>query len=197
MVMGHYATALIPYAYNSQRKLAPFWLFLLATQVLDFIMIAFVLMGIESILPPQFLQASFMNMRVDMTFSHDLLPVLGWSIALAVVAGIVFNNRMVALWVFALMILHELFDTAIGFKHYIFGPETQSFGFNLYNTQPVLGIIIEALICFGIVTWYAKKRSDQGTPISRSTKIGLYAILVGGTVGLLAMANQPLSYFLG
>ncbi len=34
MVMGHYATALIPYAYDSNRKLAPFWFFLLATQAL-------------------------------------------------------------------------------------------------------------------------------------------------------------------
>jgi len=33
MVMGHYATALIPYAYESNRKLAPFWFFLLATQM--------------------------------------------------------------------------------------------------------------------------------------------------------------------
>ena len=197
MVMGHYATALIPYAYNSQRKLAPFWMFLLAAQFLDFIMIAFVLMGIESLSPHQFFQASFLNMRVDMTFSHDLLPVLGWSVGLAIFAGIVCKNVLAAVWAFSLCILHELFDLAVGFKHYIFGSNTMAFGLNLYNTQPIIGIIIEALVCFGILTWYLKKRSDQGEPLSKNIKIGLYAILVGATVGLLPMANAPLSSFLG
>ena len=197
MVMGHYATALIPWAYNSQRKVAPFWMLLLATQFLDFLMIAFILAGIESITPTAFFQASFLNMRVDMTYSHDLLPVLGWAVGLAVLAGIVFRNWLAAVWVFSLCILHELFDTAVGFTHYIFGPETTAFGFNLYNTQPITGILIEAIVCFGILTWYLKKRSDQGEPVAKNTKIGLYAILVGLTIGLLPMANQPLSYFLG
>lgn len=195
MVMGHYATALIPYAYNSQRKVAPFWMFLLAAQFFDFIMIALVLVGIESVTPEQFFQASFLNMRVDMTYSHDLLPVLGWSAGLAVFAGIVCRNVLAVVWVLALCILHELFDTAVGFTHYVFGPETTAFGFNLYNTQPVLGIIIEALVCFGILTWYLNKRSGQEATVATNVKIGLYAILVGATIGLLAIANQPLSYY--
>ena len=197
MVMGHYATALIPWAYNSQRKVAPFWMLLLAAQFFDFIMIAFVLIGIESVTPEQIFQASFLNMRVDMTYSHDLLPVLGWSVGLAVLAGILFKNWLAAVWVFSLCILHEIFDIAVGFTHYIFGPETTAFGFNLYNTQPIMGILIEAIVCFGILTWYLKKRSDQGEAVARNVKIGLYAILVGLTIGLLPIANQPLSYFLG
>lgn len=197
MVMGHYATALIPWAYNSQRKVAPFWMLLLAAQFLDFIMLAFVLIGIESITPQDFFQASFLNMRVDMTYSHDLLPVLCWSVGLAVLAGILFKNWLAAVWVFSLCILHELFDIAVGFTHYIFGPETTAFGFNLYNTQPITGILIEAIVCFGILTWYFKKRSDQGGPVAKNIKIGLYAILVGITIGLLPMANQPLSHFVG
>ena len=197
MVMGHYATALIPYAYNSQRKVAPFWLFLLATQFLDFIMLVFVLTGIESLTPHQFFQASFLNMRADMTYSHDLLPVVGWSVGLAIFAGVVCKNIVASVWVFILCALHELFDLAVGFKHYIFGPDTTALGLNLYNTQPVLGIAVEAIVCFGIVTWYLKKRSNQNAPVRKNVKIALYAILVGATVGLLPMANQSLGQLIG
>ena len=100
MVMGHYATALIPYAYAENRRLAPFWFFLLATQMLDFIMLFFVVIGIETVEPTNFFEASFRNMVVDMTYSHDILPVIFWGLLFSALTFVFFRSKKLALIVF-------------------------------------------------------------------------------------------------
>jgi len=197
MVMGHYATALIPYAYDSNRKLAPFWFFLLATQVLDFIMVALVLVGVESIEPSGIFDTSFRHMVVDMTYSHDIAPVLFWSLLFAVITGVVFKSLRLAAIVLGLVLLHESMDLLVGFEHFWFGaPESEDaavFGFGLYNKAPVLGILVEVAICAGLIVWYVKKRASFGKPISVFSQRLLWGVLVGSTLALLAMANQSLA----
>ena len=201
MVMGHYATALIPYAYNSNRKLAPFWFFLLVTQVLDFIMVALVMVGVETVEPSGIFDTSFRHMVVDMTYSHDIAPVLVWSVLFAVVAGVVFKSLRLAAIVLGLILLHESMDLLVGFEHFWFGiPESSEeatvFGLGLYNKAPVAGILIEVAICAGLIIWYVRKRASLGKPISVSSQRLLWGVLVGCTLALLAMANQPLSSLL-
>ena len=197
MVMGHYATALIPYAYDSNRKLAPFWFFLLATQVLDFIMVALVLVGVESIEPSGIFDTSFRHMVVDMTYSHDIAPVLFWSLLFAVITGVVFKSLRLAAIVLGLVLLHESMDLLVGFEHFWFGaPESEDaavYGFGLYNKAPVLGILVEVAICAGLIVWYVKKRASFGKPISVFSQRLLWGVLVGSTLALLAMANQSLA----
>lgn len=197
MVMGHYATALIPYAYESNRKLAPFWFFLLATQMLDFIMIALVFIGVESVEPSNFFEASFRHMVVDMTYSHDILPVIVWSILFAIITLCVFRSLAFAFIVFGLTVLHELMDLLVGFKHFWFGiPQDASgtvYGLGLYNTAPVLGIIIEIGICAGILAWYFHKRAALDAPVARRSKIILCSVLLGFTTFLIVIANQSLT----
>ncbi len=197
MVMGHYATALIPYAYDSNRKLAPFWFFLLITQVLDFIMVSLVMAGVETVEPSGIFDASFRYMVVDMTYSHDIAPVLVWSVLFAVIAGVVFKSSRLALIVLGLILLHESLDLLVGFEHFWFGqPESADaavFGLGLYNRAPVAGILIEVAICAGLIVWYVKKRASLGKPVSVFSQRLLWAVLVGSTLSLLAMANQSLS----
>ncbi|MEP1471583.1 MAG: hypothetical protein ABJK25_11470 [Halieaceae bacterium] len=197
MVMGHYATALIPYAYESNRKLAPFWFFLLATQALDFIMVTLVVLGVETVEPTGFFDASFRHMVVDMTYSHDIAPALVWSLVFAGIAAIAFKSLKLAAIVLGLTVLHESMDLLVGFEHYWFGlPETEDaavFGFGLYNSAPVMGILIEAVICSALIIWYVKKRAATGKPVSTFSQRLLWAVLVGATLGLLAMANQSLA----
>ncbi len=197
MVMGHYATALIPYAYNSNRNIAPFWFFLLATQALDFIMVALVIVGVETVEPVGIFDASFRHMVVDMTYSHDIAPVLFWTLFFTLITGLAFKSVKLAVIVFGLTALHEFMDLLVGFEHFWFGkPESGDaavFGFGLYNTAPVAGLLIEVAICAGIVIWYLNKRSAVGKPVSKFSRRTLCAVLVGSTMALLAMANQSLA----
>lgn len=201
MVMGHYATALIPYAYDSNRKLAPFWFFLLATQALDFIMVALVMTGVESVEPRGIFDASFRHMVVDMTYSHDIAPVLMWCVVFTVVAGLAFKSLKLAAIVLGLTVLHESMDLLVGFEHFWFGPPESAdatvYGLGLYNTAPVVGLLIEIAICVGLIIWYVKKRASVGKPVSAFSQRLLWGVLVGCTVALLAMANQPLAALLG
>ncbi|MEP5569473.1 MAG: hypothetical protein ABJN62_16645 [Halioglobus sp.] len=195
--MGHYATALIPYAYDSNRKLAPFWFFLLITQVLDFMMVALVMAGVETVEPGGIFDASFRHMVVDMTYSHDIAPVLVWSALFAIIAGVAFKSLRLAAIVLGLILLHESMDLLVGFEHFWFGPpeseEAAVFGLGLYNTAPVPGILLEVAICTALIIWYVKKRASFGKPVSVFSQRLLWGVLVGCTLALLAMANQSLS----
>lgn len=193
MVMGHYATALIPYAYESNRKMAPFYVFLILTQILDFIMVALVWLGIESIEPHSFMDASFANMKVDMTYSHDILPVILITLLVGGATAALFRNWVMGLWAVGLIALHELMDLLVGFEHYWFGPGETTYGLGLYTKLPVLGIAIELVICAALLTWYLKRREAAGHQLGRGAKITLFGVLVGATAALLLMANQPLS----
>lgn len=197
MVMGHYATALIPWAYQSNRNLAPFWFILLATQILDFIMIGLVLIGVETIEPSAFLDASFKEMAVDMTYSHDILPVIVLTTVFSGLTYAMFRSGRLALIVAGLLLLHEAMDLLVGFEHFWFGipsnpEEAGAFGFGLYNSHPFLGILFEAVICIGLLVWYTKKRAEQGQALSRQSSVTLWCVLVGFTGFLLLMANQSL-----
>ncbi|RTL31377.1 MAG: hypothetical protein EKK47_08015 [Burkholderiales bacterium] len=100
MVTGHFATALIPYELTRRqagRRQVPFWVFLLASQFLDFLMLALVAAGIEHLTPPDLLDLTFAGMRADMFASHDLLPVAGWSIGFGLLAWAVTRHRAAAL----------------------------------------------------------------------------------------------------
>jgi len=197
MLIGHYATALIPYAYESNRRLAPFFVFLILTQILDFIMLALVLVGVESVEPSSFVEASFANMVVDMTYSHDILPVLIIAVVVALIVAALFKSTTMGLWALGLIVLHELMDLLVGFEHYWFGAGETVFGFGLYTSAPVMGILIEVAICVGLLVWYLKKRAASGNGLSRAATLILYGVLVGSTASLLLMANQSLGKLLG
>jgi hypothetical protein len=121
------------------------------TQILDFIMIALVLAGVESIEPRSFMHASFANMRVEMTYSHDILPVMVITLIVARVTAAIFRSWLLGLWAIGLITLHEIMDLLVGFHHYWFGPDGTPLGLGLYNRLPVLGIGIELVICAGLV----------------------------------------------
>ena len=54
MIMGHFATALVPYQKCRGNPKASFWLFLLAAQFLDFLMLGFMALGMETVTPENF-----------------------------------------------------------------------------------------------------------------------------------------------
>ena len=194
MFLGHYATALVPYQKTRSRgATAPFWLFLVAAQFLDFAMIALVSLGLEGFEPRLFEDAAFATMQTEMFYSHDLAPVLGWTVAFGLGVWIATRDRITAWWCAGLVAFHEVLDLAVGFEHYVLGEGTPAVGFNLYHRAPVFALLIEAAFCAGIVAWFAYRRKASGGPLSARTQWLLYLVLVGGTLATIPLANQPLA----
>lgn len=197
MIAGHFATALVPYALIRKESPAPFWLFLLAAQFLDVLMLLFVSAGVEKLEPTNFLQSSFSTMRSEMFLSHDIIPVAGWAGIFGLVVYVLTKNRITSLWCAMLVILHEICDLVVGFEHYVLGADTTAVGLNLYNTAPVKGLLLEAALCGAIVFWFCNHRANSKMPVSPMTKYGLYGLLVGSTLATLPMANQSLASLFG
>ena len=193
MFMGHYATALIPYEKLRTKTQTPFWVFLLAAQFLDILMMALVVGKIESLSPQDRDLARFHNMQTDMFVSHDILPVIGWAFAFSTIIWLITKQRIIALWCAGLILFHELLDYLVGFEHRIFderifGINGDWIGLNLYHKAPVLGLGIEALLCSICILWFFNQRSKKDNPVSIRLKIGLPLLLIGGCLAAVRMA---------
>jgi len=194
--MGHFANALVPYQKCRDDPKAKFWLFLLAAQFLDFLMLGFMALGMESVSPENFFDASFADMHTNMLYSHNLVPVAIWALGFALVAYAAFKDVIISLWCFALIVFHELCDLVVGFEHNVSSADSAAVGMKLYTTAPVAGLLIEAAMCFGLVWWFAKKRATAGQPLSSRGKYGLYLILVGGTLATMPIATHSITQWL-
>ena len=73
MIVGHYAAALVPYSRLDGR---PLWLLLVCANVPEFLWLALALAGVEPTNPASLLDATFPNIDVHMTYSHNLVPGL-------------------------------------------------------------------------------------------------------------------------
>jgi len=196
MIAGHYAMALVPYELTRKSNKTTFWIFLLASQFLDFIMLIFVDLGIEALKPEKLMDLAFQTSSAEMTVSHDIIPALIWSIVVGTLVWLATRESVIALWCAALVSIHEIFDLFVGFTHNVHGSGTQALGLGLYNSDPVFGFLIEAILCFSIVSWFCWHRSATGTPCSPKLKWSLYVILVGASVAQLPIATQSLNVWL-
>ncbi|GLS90108.1 hypothetical protein GCM10007916_11750 [Psychromonas marina] len=197
MLTGHYATALIPYELTRKEQRVGFWLFLLAAQFLDVLMLLLISVNIESFNPPNFFEASFSTITTNMFVSHDLIPVIGWAVLFGLVVWGITKKPVVALWCVGLIVFHELCDFIVGFEHFVFGTDTAPIGFALYSNAPVAGMLLEAVMCLAIVLWFTRKRANEGNPVSMMVKVGLYVILVGGALSTIPVATQSLNSLFG
>lgn len=197
MIAGHYATALVPYELTRKSSGAPFWLFLLAAQFLDFLMLGLVAAGLERLDPHNFLEVAFASLEAEMLISHDVVPVLGWAALVGLVVWPIFRSGVVALWCAALVVVHELSDLLVGFEHYVFGSDTAALGFNLYQKAPVTGLMIEAMLCAALVFWFCRHRARHGEPVTKVVQWGLYGVLVGSTLATVPLAHHSLAGLLG
>ena len=188
MVVGHYATALVAKKHVPE---APLWLFLVASILLDWLLVIFVIAGIEEMKPAAD-SLAFTKMTVNMTYSHDLLPVLGWCVAMALAAFAITRNARIALVAGALVALHEIFDFLAGFSHYVMGPDSMKLGFGLYHSAPLTALAISApltalaielVLGLACVWWFVKD-----SQLSRGKVYGLYAVIVLGVAALLPNA---------
>ncbi len=178
MVVGHYATALVA---KERDPASPLWLLLAASMILDFAMAGLVLAGVETMQPdPNASGSSLASMQIDMTYSHDLVPVAGWTLGVGLLAYALTRRRATALWAAGLVAFHEVCDLVSGFPHFVMGPGTPEVGLSLYYRAPLAAMGIELALGLACVAWFTRRAG-----ISRGKKIGLYATVVFGVAVLL------------
>jgi hypothetical protein len=191
MIVGHYATALLPQA---RLKDTPFWLLLLCANLGDFAWLLLALAGREAPTPPSILDASFRAIHADMHLSHDALPTLLAAVAVAAVVFAWRRRAVEALACGALVIGHLLADLLCGYPHHLNGRGTAQIGLALYHRAPALAIWIEAAFGAACVALYARL---SVRPIARRSLIALYAVFTLGALAWLPTANRSLREIFG
>jgi hypothetical protein len=87
VIVGHYAAALVP---HSRLEGRPLWLLLVCADVPEFLWLALALTGVEPTTPASLLDATFPNIDVHMTYSHNLVPGL--------IQGVIVFALVQAIW---------------------------------------------------------------------------------------------------
>lgn len=189
MIIGHYAAALIP---HQQDAKTPVGFYLFMANVSDLLWLVFAVWGLETPVPGSLFSASFSNLRVEMPYSHDLVPTLAWAALAALVAFAVWRRAAPAMWSAALVLTHEACDLLAGFSHWVWGPGTPTVGLDLYGRAPETALVIEALFGVACTWWYLRSRARAGRPVRPATAYGLYAVFAGGALIWLPIARRSL-----
>lgn len=186
MFAGHYATALVAKQKAPRGHIA---YFLVASQLPDLLWLGFDLVGLESSHPDHPMLVSLDTMQVDMTYSHDVLPMLGW-IALTVLIGrAAFGAWRPGLIGGALVALHAVTDYVGGFPHYVFGPETHAVGTGLYHSSPYVAVALEAGFTAAMILWVLRTDAKRGVRRSRATYLTWAAVFGGGVAFMFSSAD--------
>lgn len=189
MIVGHYAAALIPY---SRLKQHPFWLLLLSANVPEFLWLILALIDVEPASPPSLLDASFQNLQVAMTYSHNLIPGLLQGVVVAAVVFLRFRDRSLALWCGFLAAFHVLCDLVVGFEHQLLHADGATISLNTYGTMPQIAILIELVFSVACVCWYQHTEKRRGRALSAGRATALYAVFVVGVLAWLPAATLSL-----
>lgn len=194
MLAGHFTTALIARQREPRGHLA---YYLVASQLPDLLWLGFHYLGLEPTHPDNFMNVSLDTMHVHMTYSHDLLPTLGW-IALVVVAGrLLFGSLRPGLIGGALMVVHAVTDYVGGFPHHVFGPDSPAVGTGLYRSSPYFAVALEALFILGTMAWVLHADRRAGVRRSRATLRTWAAVFGGGVAFMFSSADLSMAELLG
>lgn len=174
MITGHFATALVPCA---RDRSLPLFALLLSSQAQDFL------------IPIDVLRSGQRDLaRLEMTFSHDLLPTLVTALVVALFLQFAFRRRKVALVGAALVLLHEACDLLSGFAHNVLGPGTPRFGLDLYRNSPATASVIELVLALGCLGYFLLERRRQSDAVPPAKAVVLCAVILAPILGLLALA---------
>src|ERR671933_328038 len=138
------------------------------------------MLGVEAPQPKSLLAASFLNLRVEMTYSHDLVSSGVLAVGAAALGYVITRRRAVALWCLALVVAHEACDLVVGFPHHVLGPASAGVGLGLYGRAPEVAFGLEAVFGASCVAWFRRARARRGRPVSRRTTWGLYLVFIVG-----------------
>lgn len=194
MVLGHYASAFLV---RPHLPAAPFWLLLLTSNLSEFLWLILALAGLEPVKPDSILDATFNNLDVHMTYSHNVVPNLLLGVAVFFIVQLIWKNAKLALACAFLTCLHVWSDFIVGFQHELMGPSSMKIGLNSYGRFPYLAILIEwgfALVC---LTYFVIAEKSQGRPVAKKRMVLLYSAFTVGILAWLPNAYTPLRKLLG
>ena len=194
MIVGHYAAALVPYSRLEGR---PLWLLLVCANVPEFLWLALALAGVEPTKPASLLDATFPNLDVHMTYSHNLVPGLVQGVIVFVLVLALWRDRPLALWCGALTVVHVLCDLLVGFEHELLGPDSPQVSLDTYGHAPVLAIAIELVFALGCVYAYLRSERRRGRPLTRRRRTTLYAVFAVGILMWLPATSMSLRQTFG
>lgn len=189
MILGHYASALIPY---SKFKRYPFWILLICSNVPEFLWLILALLGVEETKPSSLFDATIQGLQVQMTYSHNFAPaVLQGFIVFGIIFAF-FRDRSFALWCGFLTVFHVLCDFIVGFEHQLLGLDSISVGLNSYLRFPHIAILIEFVFSILCIYWYIYTENNAGNPLSSKRKLYLILVFSIGVLMWLPTATIPI-----
>ena len=189
MIVGHYAAALLPY---SRLKQHPFWLLLLCANLPEFLWLALALAGVEAPVPESLMDASFQNLKVQMTYSHNLVPALVQGLVVGAAVYLWRRHGQLAWWCCFLVVFHVLCDYVVGFEHQLWDADSAPVALNTYGTRPQLAMVIELVFSLLCVFWYRHTESQHGRPMPRSQLVALVAVFAIGVAAWFPAATLSL-----
>ena len=194
MVLGHYASAFLA---RPHVPTAPFWLLLLASNLAEFLWLLLALVGIEPTKPTSILDATFNNLDVHMTYSHNVVPNLLLGILVFGAVQLIWKNTKLAVACAFLTCLHVWSDFIVGFQHEVLGPDSMKIGLNSYGRFPYLAILIEWLFALVCLTYFAFAEKARGRAVPRKKLVLLYVAFSIGILAWLPNAYTPMRQLLG
>ncbi len=194
MLAGHYATALVAKQHAPRGALA---YYLVASQLPDLLWLAFHFLGLEPTTPTNPMDVSLKAIAVDMTYSHDLLPTLGWIVLVTLAGRALFGSWRPALVGGLLLVAHAVTDYVGGFPHHVFGPDSHEVGTGLYLTAPYLAVALEGAFTVAMLAWVVRTDTKAGVARSRGTWRAWIGVFGGGLAFMFLSADMSLSELTG
>lgn len=194
MVLGHYASAFLV---RPHLPTAPFWLLLLTANLAEFLWLALALVGVEPTKPDSILDATFNNLDVHMTYSHNVVPNLLLGVAVFVLVQLIWKNTKLSLACAFLTCLHVWSDFIVGFQHELLGPTSMKIGLNSYGRFPYTAIVIKWIFAIICLTYFVSAEKARGRIVPRKKMILLYSAFTIGILAWLPNAYTPMRKLLG
>lgn len=194
MLAGHFTTALLA---KQRAPEGPLAFFLVASQLPDMLWLAFHYLGLEPTTPSNAMVVTLETLRVDMTYSHDLLPLPLWVLLTVVVGRVLFRSWRTG-WVGGLLVfVHAVTDYVGGFEHFVFGPDSQVVSTGLYSTSPYLAVALEVGFIALTLPWVIRTDRRNGIRRSAATLKAWGAVFGGGLAFLFLTARHSMADLLG
>ncbi len=190
MIAGHFTTALVAKRYYTAGSIM---FFLIASQLLDLLWLIFHYLGWETTKPDNYMHVSLDSLQVEMTYSHDVIPVLVWIVLTIMFGRWVFKNWKTGLIGGFLVFLHAIVDYIGAYSHHVFGPQTPDVTTGLYYSAPNLAVFIELIFLVVMMFWVVRLDKKAAVKRSRGTWIVWILVFAGCTSLMFLTADTSIA----
>ena len=187
MLAGHFTTALIA---KQKFPKGTLLYFLIISQLQDFLWFIFHYLGLETTYPSDAFDATLSNMKVDMLYSHDLLPLLLWLAIVFAIGKLLFKSTQIGLVSMVLVFIHFVLDFFSGHMHHLFGADTMEAGLGLYANSPYLAISIEAIFSIGALWYFFREETKKGIIRTSTNRVAIISVFAYGIIFMLLIATR-------